>query len=135
VTETRLTYRFGPLERRGLLGPVRAGQAVCIAVGMLLAVAALDEAPSASGAALAVALFGAAAGIAVAPVGSRTVEQWAPVACAFALRRLTRRTTELSAMPMVGIRGRQRLGSTFASSRRPTGTARSVRSPSARGAG
>ena len=26
MSERRLTYSFGPLERRGLLGPVRAGQ-------------------------------------------------------------------------------------------------------------
>ena len=30
VTPGRLTYRFGPLERRGILGPVRAGQALML---------------------------------------------------------------------------------------------------------
>ena len=39
----RLSYRFGPLERRGILGPVRAGQAATIAVGALLAIAILDR--------------------------------------------------------------------------------------------
>ena len=33
MSERRLTYSFGPLERRGLLGPVRAGQAAVIASG------------------------------------------------------------------------------------------------------
>ena len=33
VTDERLTYRFGPLERRGLLGQLRAGQAVAVGAG------------------------------------------------------------------------------------------------------
>ena len=45
----RLTYRFGPLERRGILGGIRAGQAASLATGVLLAVTALDAAPTAGG--------------------------------------------------------------------------------------
>ncbi len=33
VTGERLTYRFGPLERRGILGQLRAGQAAAVAAG------------------------------------------------------------------------------------------------------
>ena len=53
MTSSRLTYRFGPLERRGILGPVRLGQAAILGAGALLAVAVLDRAPSAGGALMA----------------------------------------------------------------------------------
>ena len=49
MSERRLTYSFGPLERRGLLGPVRAGQAAMIAAGGVAGIAALDASPSALG--------------------------------------------------------------------------------------
>ena len=31
MTGERLTYRFGPLERRGILGQIRGGQAAAMA--------------------------------------------------------------------------------------------------------
>ena len=35
MSERRVTYTFGPLERRGILGPLRAGQAALLAAGLL----------------------------------------------------------------------------------------------------
>ena len=99
----RLSYRFGPLERRGILGPVRAGQAATIAVGALLAIAILDRAATATGAALATITFGTLVLIALAPVGRRTAEEWAPVIVAFALRRLLRRSRFRSPLPTRGL--------------------------------
>jgi hypothetical protein len=88
LNSDRLTYRFGPLERRGILGPVRAGQAASLAVGALLAVAMLNSSPNASGAVLALLVFGLFVALAVVPIRERTLEEWAPLACSFALRRL-----------------------------------------------
>ena len=99
----RLSYRFGPLERRGILGPVRAGQAATIAVGALLAIAILDRAATATGAVLATITFGTLVLIALAPVGRRTAEEWAPVIAAFALRRLLRRSRFRSPLPTRGL--------------------------------
>jgi hypothetical protein len=99
----RLTYRFGPLERRGILGPVRAGQAVAIAVGALIAIVILNRAPTATGAVLATIVFGVLVVLAVAPVGRRTAEEWAPVVGAFALRRLLRRGRFRSPLPTEGM--------------------------------
>jgi hypothetical protein len=104
VTSARLTYRFGPLERRGILGPVRAGQALVLAVGVLMAVAALDQAPSAGGALAATTIFAVACGLALAPLGRRTVQEWAPTAVSFAVRRLRGRLTFRSPVPVIGIR-------------------------------
>jgi hypothetical protein len=84
---SRLSYRFGPLERRGILGPVRAGQAGILAGGALLAILVLDHAPSVVGVLVAALLFASAVVLAVAPVEHRTLEEWLPVVAAFAARR------------------------------------------------
>ena len=104
VSETRLTYTFGPIERRGLLGPVRIGQAALVAVGAVLAIAALDAAPTGTGAVVAVLLVGGAVAAAVLPLGSRTVDEWVPVGCAFALRLATGRARYRSPLPAAGVR-------------------------------
>ena len=75
MSDKRLTYRFGPLERRGILGPVRAGQAVTLGVGAVLAIAVLDTLPTAAGALVATVVFGSLVVVAVAPIGRRTVEE------------------------------------------------------------
>ncbi len=90
MSDQRLTYSFGPLERRGILGSIRGGQAGLLAGGALAAIVALDESPSATGVLLAMLLFGLAIAGAFAPLGGRTLQEWAPVAVAFALRRRAR---------------------------------------------
>ncbi len=107
MTSSRLTYRFGPLERRGILGPVRLGQAAILGAGALLAIAVLDRAPSAGGALMATIAFGIAVAVAVAPIGSRTVEEWCPIVAAFGVRRLTRRNAFRSPVPTRGFRVRR----------------------------
>lgn len=104
---TRLTYRFGPLERRGILGPVRAGQAAILGAGALLAVLVLDRAPSAAGVTAATLLVSLAVVFAVAPVGRRTFEEWLPVLATFAWRRLAGRTRFRSWVPLQGFGVRQ----------------------------
>jgi hypothetical protein len=96
------TYRFGPLERRGILGPVRIGQAAVIAGGMLAAVGAIDQSPNAEGAFLAALLFASAAGIAVTRVGGRTLEEWSPIVTAFGWRTVRRRKRFASRAPTGG---------------------------------
>jgi hypothetical protein len=101
-----VTYRFGPLERRGLLGPVRAGQAALLALGAALSVAAIDVSPNATGALLAALLFAGASLAAVVPIAARTLEQWAPAVSAFALRRLGGGSRFRSPAPVHGSRVR-----------------------------
>ncbi|MGH2891152.1 MAG: SCO6880 family protein [Solirubrobacteraceae bacterium] len=86
MTEERLTYSFGPLERRGLLGPVRAGQAGLMAGTGIAAIAAVDVSPSAIGVLVAVALLVVGAVAAFAPLGARSVQEWLPVAFAYGSR-------------------------------------------------
>lgn len=106
MSGNRLTYRFGPLERRGILGPVRAGQAASLASGALLAIGSLNASPNATGALLALLLFGLFVALAVVPVRERTLEEWAPVACAFVLRRVGGGRRWSSGAPGHGLRWR-----------------------------
>jgi hypothetical protein len=91
MSDPRVTYTFGPLERRGLLGPVRAGQAAVVAAAGMAGIAAIDASPSAVGAVLALGLVAGALAASFAPVGGRTVEEWLPLTLAFWARRLARR--------------------------------------------
>jgi hypothetical protein len=97
-----MTYTFGPLERRGLLGPLHVGQAATVGVGVLMAIVVIDESPSAGGALLALVLCALALVASFAPVGGRTAQQWAPVTAAFAVRGLTRHSRFASEAPLVG---------------------------------
>lgn len=102
MSADRASYTFGPLERRGLLGPLRAGQAAVLGAGAALAVAALDQSPTTGGAIIATLAFMISVALAVWPVGQRTAEEWAPVVLSYIWRRLSGRTRFRSPAPAVG---------------------------------
>jgi hypothetical protein len=102
VSEQRLTYAFGPLERRGILGPIRAAQAIVLAVGMLVAIVAIDRSPSPAGALFALLVGAAAAAVSFAPLAGRTVQEWTPIATSFAVRAITGRFRFRSPVAVVG---------------------------------
>ena len=112
MSEARLTYRFGPVERRGLLGPVRCGQALAVGAGALTAVVALDTAPSAAGAWAAIVALCAALVTSTVPVAGRTLEEWSPVAGQYVLRRARGRLGFRSPAPLRGMRRRPGAGAT-----------------------
>ncbi|MGO9900422.1 MAG: SCO6880 family protein [Solirubrobacteraceae bacterium] len=82
----RLAYKFGPLERRGLFGGVGAGQVLTLTIGAAVAIAALDQSPSAAGALEGTVALALALATTVVRLGGRTVGEWAPVAGAYLLR-------------------------------------------------
>jgi hypothetical protein len=102
MSEERLSYRFSPVERRGILGQLRAGQAAVLAAGAITAIVMLDRAPTAAGAFVGVVALGAALVIAFAPLARRTPEEWAPIALSFALRWLSGRLRFRSHAPVAG---------------------------------
>jgi hypothetical protein len=106
VSQRRLSYTFGPLERRGILGPVRAGQAGLLAASALIAIVALDQAPSATGALAAVVVVAIATAASFAPLAGRTPQEWMPVAVAFTVRRLGRRGRFRSVIATTGLTAR-----------------------------
>jgi hypothetical protein len=90
--ETQLPrYRFGPLERRGLIGGWRGGQVGAVAVAAVLAVGVLRRAPSLVGALAALVLVAGAVAAVTWPIGGRTAEEWAPDAVRHACGELRRR--------------------------------------------
>ena len=91
MTDARQTYSFGPLERRGIFGAVRGGQVAALVTGALTAILVLDQSPSAGGALVALVACALAGAAAFAPLGGRTLQEWAPVAIWFAGRRMRRR--------------------------------------------
>jgi hypothetical protein len=78
-------YVFGPLERRGLIGGLRAGQLALITAGVVALIFCL----SAGATALGLALSGVALALAFVPLRGHTADQWAPIAAAFWARRLS----------------------------------------------
>jgi hypothetical protein len=103
VSQERLAYRFGPLERRGLLGSVRLGQAVLIGGSLAAGVGLLDQFGGMAGVLAAAAVLGASCLMATAPVAGRTVDQWTPIVGAFMLRGTLNGRRFRSRMPMSGV--------------------------------
>ncbi|MCA1601960.1 MAG: hypothetical protein LC776_10085, partial [Acidobacteria bacterium] len=79
-------YRFGPLERRGLLAGLRGSQLAILGVTGLLVVLALRALPPASGFALAVTTLIVGVGGGFVPVAGRTLDEWLPVLAGWVAR-------------------------------------------------
>lgn len=71
-------YRFGPLERRGLVAGWRGGQLLAMSAGLLAAVFVLRGHPSVAGVGSGLALVALSTAVVTWPLQGRTVEQWAP---------------------------------------------------------
>jgi hypothetical protein len=96
-------YRFGPLERRGVVGALRGGQVVVCAAALVTVVVLLSLATGALMLPVATAIALAAAAVAFWPLAGRTAEEWAPVAARWLLGR--DRRSYRSAAPTAGARG------------------------------
>jgi len=83
----RPSYRFGPLERRGLVAGWRGGQIAAVAGALVLAVFGLRVLPTTIGLVVAVVVVAFAVGFATWPIGGRTLEEWAPDAVRYAMAR------------------------------------------------
>ena len=102
MNDERLSYRFGPLERRGLLGPVRLGQAGAVGGALALGIELLDRLGGGLGVVAAMLLLAAAVALTTVPLAGRTAEQWAPIGWAFAARTLSGRRQFRSRAPLAG---------------------------------
>jgi hypothetical protein len=95
-------YRFGPIERRPLIGPLRTGQFVVLAVGAAAGILALYVFRDLVGMLLALAFLAAAVLVIALPIEDRTIEEWAPVALRWTSRRRRARAGYRSAAPAAG---------------------------------
>ncbi len=102
MTPERLTYRFGPLERRGIFGGARAGQLVVLACGLAACVAILDSAPTVGGALTSLVVAGASGVLAFLPMGRRSLQEWAPIAASHLFRQITGTAAFRSRAPELG---------------------------------
>lgn len=82
-------YRFGPLERRGVLAGLRGPQIALVSISAVAAVVALRALPPASGAGAAVVIAAAGTFLAFVPIGGRTADEWLPIAASWGLSWLT----------------------------------------------
>lgn len=96
-------YRFGPLERRGVLGALRLGQTAILAVAALLALVAMYGLRGWWGMAVALAVLGCAAAIIFVPFQGRALEEWAPLAIRWFLRSPDERRGYRSPSPGGGV--------------------------------
>lgn len=96
-------YIFGPIERRGVFGALRAGQSLVLALALLGAVLILTVGHSTAYVAAMLALVATALWLAFARVRGRTPEEWAPVLSSFAARRLTGGLSYRSRAPRAGV--------------------------------
>jgi hypothetical protein len=71
-------YRFGPLERRGLVAGWRGGQIGTVAVALVVGVGVLRATTSPLGVIAALAALAVGVGVATWPISGRTAEEWAP---------------------------------------------------------
>ncbi|HYP55519.1 MAG TPA: SCO6880 family protein [Solirubrobacterales bacterium] len=97
-------YRFGPLEQRAVVGPLRVGQVVVVAAGAGLGLASLYALQSGFGLVLGTAALLLAAAAVCVPVEGRTAEEWAPVVGRWALRRRRAEAGYRSTAPEAGAR-------------------------------
>ena len=102
-----MTYSFGPLERRGILGPIRAGQAALLVGAAVATIVCLDAMPSTTGVLVAGLLLGLAAAAAFAPLGGRTPAEWLPISATFVLGRIRGSGRWRSGLPRAGARARR----------------------------
>src|SRR5690348_16091822 len=94
-------YRFGPLERRGLVGGLSLGQVLSLAGGCVGGVVTLRLLPTGGGFVLSLCLIGIGVALAFAPAQGRTPVAWAPVV----LEWLRSQHTHRSRAPLAGVEG------------------------------
>lgn len=82
-------YRFGPLERKGVVAGLGGGQVACLGLGLVVAVASLRFLGPPFN--MAVALGAVAVGLSAAfiPFGGRTIEEWVPAVSRWAAGSVT----------------------------------------------
>jgi hypothetical protein len=97
-------YRFGPLAKTGVVGPLRVGQVAVLAVAALMALGSMYLLRSWAGMVLALLVLGGAAASIFLPFEGRTLEEWAPLGLRWGLRSRSQRRGYRSLSPGAGVR-------------------------------
>ena len=99
-----IRYRFGPLERRGLIGTLRPGQFLVLAATVFLTIVLVETLRNGAGLALGALLLSVGGLASFIPFGGRTLNEWVPVVASFAGRKLGGRDQWRSGAPEAGTR-------------------------------
>lgn len=99
-------YRFGPLERRGVLAGLRGSQLVILGVTGVVVVVSLRALPPASGFAVALATLLLGVGGGFVPLAGRTLDEWVPVLVGWIGRTIIGSHRFLSHAPQAGLTAR-----------------------------
>jgi hypothetical protein len=97
-------YRFGPLERRGLIGSLRAPQVAVLAGSLTAGVILMRTLAGGAGVGSAVVLALGAILVCFWPVGGRSAEEWLPIVGRHLGRRARGRNRYLSTAAQTGVR-------------------------------
>jgi hypothetical protein len=103
MVENARRYRFGPLERRGLVGSLRPLQSFVLAGAMTTGVVLMRLLPTGAGVLAATGLVVAALGFCFWPIAGRAAESWLPIVGRFVVRRARGRDRHLSSAPQAGV--------------------------------
>src|SRR4051794_8563081 len=95
------TYRYGPLERGGVMLGLRVPQLVGFVVAGMIGLGFLNQA-NFIGLVLAVATIAAAAGILLVPIRGHTFEEWTPLTIRFFVGRFSRKARFRAQLAQVG---------------------------------
>jgi hypothetical protein len=95
-------YRFGPLERRGVIGALRKSQALLVGGGLVVGVIALRVVPNGPNVLFARAALALAALVAFLPIQGRSLEEWTPVVARYLWRRARGHDRYRSPAPELG---------------------------------
>src|SRR5690349_11095040 len=96
-------YRFGPLEQRGVVGPLGIGQVAVVGVAAVLGLVGIYAMRSWAGLAFALIVLLGAVAVIYLPFEGRTLEQWAPIALRWALGTAERGRGYRSSAPGSGV--------------------------------
>src|SRR5574341_2169954 len=83
-----IRYRFGPLERRGLIGTLRPGQLLVLGTAVVVTILTVETLRNGAGLALGALLLSCGGLASFVPFGGRTLNEWGPVVASFAARKL-----------------------------------------------
>jgi hypothetical protein len=96
-------YRFGPLERRGVIGSLRPAQVIVMAASLGGSVILLRTVSSGVGVVAALALSLLAAGVCFWPIGGRSAEAWLPIVGRNSARVVFGDRVQRSPAPQAGV--------------------------------
>jgi Putative type VII ESX secretion system translocon, EccE len=103
---SEIRYRFGPLERRGLIGSMRPGQLLVLGVAVLLTIITVQSLRNGEGLGLAALLLVLGGLASFVPFSGRTLNEWFPVVASFLGRKMTGRDHWRSGAAEAGTRFR-----------------------------